>query len=141
MKLLLLRFLFITGIVLCFSTKGIAQSETANSSLQIQKVTNFLNEVYANCPEYIDSVHINRGIEFLSRVAVHTVSAEQYPECLLLSSVALKNKCNSSLTYDSVNFDFETFNPFKYLFSYYSTQTAFFRVDGTNYIIEIKPKN
>lgn len=141
MKLLLLRFLFITGIGCSFTTLGVAQSDVTNNSLQIQKVTGFLNEVYANCPEYVDSVHINRGIEFLSRVAVHTVSAEQYPECLLLSSVALKNKCNSNLTYDSVNFDFETFNPFKYLFSYYSTQTAFFRVDGTNYIIEIKPKN
>ena len=69
-----------------------AQSDVTNNSLQIQKVTGFLNEVYANCLEYVDSVHINRGVEFLSRVAVHTVSAEQYPECLLLSSVALKNK-------------------------------------------------
>ena len=140
MKLLLLRFLLLAGTVFSISTKSVAQSDASNSLL-VQKVSSFLSEVYLNCPEYIDSVHVSRGVEFLSRVVVHNVSADQDPDCLLLSSVDLKNKCNQNLTYDSMNFSSETFNPFKYLFSMYSTQTAFYRVDGTNYIIEIKPKN
>lgn len=140
MKLLLLRFLFLTGIIVSFSNESSAQVQ-AESQNQIQKATSFLNEVYTNCPEYVDSLHIERGVEILSRIQLHTVDANQYPECLLLSSVALKNKCNPNLSYDNSNFDFETFNPFKYLFAFYSTQTAYFRVDGTNYIIEIKPVN
>jgi hypothetical protein len=119
-----------------FSIKSSAQVENPS---QTQKVTNYLTEVYTNCPQYVDSIHIARGIEILSRIQIHIVEENQYPECLLLSSVALKNKCNPSLSYDQSNFNFETFNPFKYLFAFYSTQTAYFRVDGTNYIIEIKP--
>jgi hypothetical protein len=104
-------------------------------------VTNYLKEVYLNCPQYVDSLQIARGVEFMSRVVIHSVAVDRYPECLLLSSVQLKNKCNPSLVNDFDQFDPDNFNPFKYLFSFYSTQTAFFRVDGTEFIIEIKPKN
>jgi hypothetical protein len=138
MKLLLLRLLFLSGVVLVNAENCFAQTQSTSTD-QYQKVTNYMSEVFLNCPQYIDSFHINNGIEFLTRLQVHTVDANLYPECLLLSSVHLKNKCNPNLTYDGLNFNIDTFNPFKYNFSFYSTQTAYFRVDGTNYIIEIKP--
>jgi hypothetical protein len=122
-----------SGGMLCIPFSSFSQSSSQ------EKVTRFLNEVYLNCPEYVDSIHISRSIEFLERVKLHTVKQGEYPECLLLSNVALKNKCNASLTNDVTQFNWDDFNPFKYLFSFYSTQTAFFRVDGTDYIIEISP--
>ena len=138
MKLLLLKFLLIAGVISTYDLSCNAQADITNSK-QYQTVSNYLSEVYLNCPQYVDSFHIEMGIEFLTRLQVHTVDANLYPECLLLSSVHLKNKCNPNLTYDGLNFNIDTFNPFKYHFSFYSTQTAYFRVDGTNYIIEIKP--
>lgn len=139
MKLLLLRFLLIAGVTFSICTIGKAQTNANNSNSLEQKVTSFLNEVYLNCNQYVDSLNISRGIDVMNRIQIHVVDVNLYPECLLLSSVPLKNKCNPDLTYDNGTFDSETFNPFKYLFAFYSTQTAYFRVDGTEYIIEIKP--
>lgn len=133
MKKILLCYLLVSGGMLCVPNSSFSQVSSQ------EKVTRFLNEVYLNCPAYVDSIHVSRGVEFLERVHLHTVEQGQYPECLLLSSVALKNKCNETLTNDATQFNWENFNPFKYLFSFYSTQAAFFRVDGTDYIIEISP--
>lgn len=135
MKKLLLQFLFFSGVCCVSPHVSLAQQLTSAE----EKVAQFLNEVYLNCPQYADSIHIARGIEFLDRVKTHTVALGQYPECLLLSSVPLKNKCNENLQNDVNLFSTETFNPFKYLFSFYSTQTAYYRVDGTDIIIEILP--
>lgn len=133
MKKILLCCLLLSGGMLCVPNPSFSQVSNQ------EKVTKFLNEVYLNCPQYVDSIHISRGIEFFERLKIHTVAIGEYPECLLLSSVPLKNKCNDGLTNDVTQFDWDSFNPFKYLFSFYSTQTAFYRVDGTEFIIEISP--
>jgi len=135
MKKILLQFLIISGGFLVIPNESFSQNQTSNEI----KVTQFLNEVYLNCPQYVDSIHISRGVEFLERLKIHSVALGEYPECLLLSSVPLKDKCNENLTNDVAQFNWETFNPFKYLFSFYSTQTVFYRVDGTEFIIEISP--
>ncbi len=135
MKKILLQFLILSGGIFAMPKGSFSQNQVSKEL----KVTQFLNEVYLNCPQYVDSIHISRGVEFVERLKLHTVALGEYPDCLLLSSVPLKNKCNDGLTNDLTQFDWESFNPFKYLFSFYSTQTAFYRVDGTEYIIEIVP--
>ena len=69
------------------------------------------------------------------------VALDEYPECALLSSVAKKNKCNSDIDYSLVSFDPLNFNPLVYQFKYFDTVSNYYRVDGKDYIIEIKPKN
>jgi hypothetical protein len=61
---------------------------------------------------------------------------EKYP---LLSSVALLNKYNPSLTRDS-NFNPETFNPLKYDLVFSAKTPIVYRVDNTNYLIVIEPQ-
>lgn len=57
-----------------------------------------------------------------------------------LSNVSLQNKYNQSMTRDVV-FDPLTFNPLKYNFNFSSFKEEIgYRVDGTNYIIVIKPQ-
>ncbi len=111
----------------------------SQESANVAKVEEFLKEIYRDCPQYIDSSHIDFGKDCLKRTIFHKVSKDQYPECPLLSVAQKKNKCNEQMSYDLSSFDPQTFNPLKYHFFYYSPNTSFFRVDGTEYIIEIKP--
>lgn len=120
-----------------FSSNHTSAQQSANTSL----VNQFVQEVYANCPEYQDDLRIERGLDCLQRTIIHTVDINQYPECPLLSTASRKNKCNPTMDYSESNFSPETFNPLKYQFQYNSSTPSYFRVDGTNYIIEIRPKN
>lgn len=138
MKSLFLKLTFM--IVILFAARSIeAQTyQIPRDSLEL-KAKQYLQEVYMECPQYINEQSIAMGVDFLSRLVIHSVSENQYPECRLLSSVYLKNKCNPQIIYDVDRFNLYTFNPLKYLFSFKSTSVAYYRVDGTNYIIEIKP--
>jgi hypothetical protein len=120
-----------------FVENSFGQQQTANLS----KLNDFIQEVYQNCPQYQDSLRIQMGTDYLQRTIIHTVSLDQYPECPLLSSVSKKDKCNPEMDYSLENFSPDTFNPLKYHFQYYSPTPTYFRVDGKEYIIEIKPKN
>jgi len=129
LRLLTAAFFVLSSAFISYS------QETAN----VAKVEEFLKEIYRDCPQYIDSTHIEIGKDCLNRTLFHKVPVDQYPECPMLSSAFKKNKCNQEMSYDLTGFDPVTFNPLKYQFFYYSPNTSFFRVDGTEYIIEIKP--
>jgi hypothetical protein len=131
-----LSFLLLISILL-FSGSYASSQQSANVSL----VNQFLQEVYADCPEYQDEEHVQMSTDYLQRTLIHTVPLDQYPECPLLSSASKKNKCNAELDYSESNFSPESFNPLKYHFQFFSSTSTYFRVDGQNYIIEIKPKN
>lgn len=131
-----LSFLLLLSLLI-FGGKTTSAQQSANTSL----VNEFLQEVYANCPEYQDADHVQMSTDYLERTIIHNVALDQYPECPLLSTASKKNKCNPSLDYSETNFSPESFNPLKYHFQYYSTTSSYFRVDGKNYIIEIRPKN
>lgn len=131
-----LSFLLLLSLLI-FGSKTTSAQQSANTSL----VNEFLQEVYANCPEYQDADHVQMSTDYLERTIIHNVALDQYPECPLLSTASKKNKCNPSLDYSETNFSPESFNPLKYHFQYYSTTSSYFRVDGKNYIIEIRPKN
>jgi hypothetical protein len=104
----------------------------------VSKVDVFLNEVNRDCPQYSSGSYRETAIDCLNRTIFHKVPADQYPECPLLSTAMKKNKCNPDLVYN-FEFDAENFNPLKYHFKYFSPNTSYYRVDGTEYIIEIAP--
>ena len=62
-----------------FSSNHTSAQQSANTSL----VNQFVQEVYANCPEYQDDLRIERGLDCLQRTIIHTVDVNQYPECPL----------------------------------------------------------
>jgi hypothetical protein len=123
--------------VLTFLSNTVHSQQSANVSL----VNQFLQEIYSNCPEYQGAVHIEMSTDYLQRTIIHSVPLDQHPECPLLSTVGHKNKCNPTIDYSESNFSPESFNPLKYQFKYHDTSSSYFRVDGKDYIIEIKPKN
>ena len=127
----------ILAFVAILSINAVNAQQTANLS----KVNEFIQELNANCPEYQNNEQIERATELLSRTLIHSIALGEHPECPLLSSVGKKNKCNSSIDYSLTSFDPLNFNPLVYQFKYFDTASSFFRVDGKDFIIEIKPKN
>jgi hypothetical protein len=127
--------------ILAFAAIHVATSTTAQQTANVSKANEFILELYAECPEYQTNEQIDRANDLLSRTIIHSVSIGEHPECPLLSTVAKKNKCNPSLDYSLTSFDPNNFNPLVYQFKYFDTASYYFRVDGHNYIIEIKPKN
>lgn len=141
--------MFLTNVALLFfvlnSNAQISEnsnSELHNNALNIEfNTTNLAKEVFKDCPEYLTNELLNVYEETINRVTVIEVSAEQAENHILLSKVGLKNKCNASLSYDSNTTDISLFNPLKYFFNYSATEIVRYRIDGTNYLISISPKN
>jgi hypothetical protein len=63
---------------------------------------------------------------------------EKYP---LLSSFSLITKNNPGVSpVDPATFSVETFNPLTYDFGFFSDKTLVVRIDGTNYLMIVKPQ-
>ncbi|MDG5493077.1 hypothetical protein [Psychroserpens sp. SPM9] len=76
-----------------------------------------------------------------NRVEIKSIPnpSDQKP-CTLLSEVPLMDYYVTNLE-RAPNFNPQTFNPLKYLFSFYSNGTHMYRVDNTNYFIIIKSQH
>jgi hypothetical protein len=134
MKTLLKSLLALVAIL---AVNSAISQQTGN----VSKANEFVLELYANCPQYQNEDQIAKATDYLSRTIIHSVALDEYPECALLSSVPKKNKCNLDIDYSLVSFDPLSFNPLVYQFKYFDTISNYYRVDGKDYIIEIKPKN
>lgn len=127
----------------CFSGTLFSQNypEYPHQSANTALLNQFVQEIYLNCPEYTTTEHQDLELQKMNRIVIHEVPVGEYAECPLLSDVLQKNKCNPGLSFSIENFDPATFNPLKYFFKYSDNASNYYRVDGKNYIIEIKPKN
>lgn len=132
MKTILL--LFITLVI------NFSYSQENQFVLEESKLNLFVYEAYRDCPEYRTESYMERYLVWLNQVVIHQVDLGEYPQCRLLSTVSSKNKCNPNLNYSLDNFSPQNFNPFKYRFNFQNEVSTYYRVDNTNYIIEIKPK-
>lgn len=106
------------------------------------KVAEYALEVYSNCPKYAEEPYHEDYLFQISQVEIFKIDDESaLNQYKLLSTVDLKNKCNSSLIHDvGENFLPENFNPLKYFFPFYNAKPTIYRVDGTNYVVRIKGK-
>lgn len=98
-------------------------------------------EVFRDYPIYAGSEYLPIYKHRLDRVSVIVepyAAGEAYP---LLSSVPLLDKYNTDLGYDVGTFDLNTFNPMKYIFDFESSQEKKYRVDQTDYVVSVAPKN
>lgn len=75
-----------------------------------------------------------------NRVDITEVPYEEGEKYILLSSVPLFNKYNNELKRDD-KFVLESFNILKYDIPFFSSLYQMYRIDGTNYVIIIKPQN
>ncbi len=114
----------------------------AFTKVNAQEVDARIKEIFKDAPqEYNDAsrlAFLNDILQNRFKIIESPVSTkETYAK---LSSVSLQNKYNHDLTRDVV-FDPQNFNPLKYSFNFSSFKEEIgYRVDGTNYIIVIKPQ-
>lgn len=82
------------------------------------------------------------GKVMMSRIeyqVVPQVPNEKFP---LLSSVPLMTKANPAVQGANFeNFNVNTFNPLTYNLDFFSDKTFVYRIDGTGYMMIIKPRN
>lgn len=116
---------------------GIAASYAQTGNELTAKAQQYANTVFQDCPQYATPEYIPDYTEILGRIEVITLSEYNSGDYTLLSAVSLKNKCNTTLSYDNqTNFDPQNFNPFKYFLDYYpKNNDKAYRVDNTQYII------
>jgi hypothetical protein len=118
-----------------------ANSAIAQQTGNVSKANEFVQEVYLDCQQYQNEDQIEYAIDCLERTVFHVMpqnSSNVYP---LLSEQTRKNKCNYMMSFDLTDFQPETFNPLKYFLKFHSETSSFYRVDGTDYVIEILPEN
>lgn len=113
-------------------------------SIDPSKTKTFISEVYKGVEAdlgYDNPESIEQFENRLKRVEIFLSDAVLSEKMFLLSQVPLITTYNSNLKYDlGENFDPENFNPFKYKLDFFrSDVTVQYRVDGTNYIIQILP--
>jgi len=98
-------------------------------------------EVFKNNMEYAGAAYMPVYIERLSRLEIKTRPFNEKETYALLSSVMLIEKYNPDLVRENAQtFDPYTFNALKYAFDYSGQSDKIYRVDHTDYIIVIHPK-
>ena len=80
--------------------------------------------------------HMKHLLRNRIRVIEINIKAKQKP-CQLLSEIDLFNDYNKNLKRDEV-FNKNNFNPLKYKFKFFESIPMMYRVDGTNYYIQIR---
>lgn len=135
-KYYLLRFSVLVALSSLLNTYSFAQSDLGLHP----KTEQFANQVYQDCPQYVNSELLIEYDKLVKRVEIVQFQNNQLNDIKLLSSFGLKNKCNASLSYDGVNLIPENFNPLKYFLNYSSTEDQYIRIDNTNYVVHILPQ-
>lgn len=108
------------------------------TSIELEKI----KEVYQeSTKEQVlnQPLHLKR-IKHLLRNRIRIIKIdirEKQKPCQLLSEIEMFDHYNKNLKRDLV-FDQNTFNPLKYNFEFYAATPKMYRVDGTNYYIQIK---
>lgn len=132
-RLLLLLFMGFSGFLS-------AQNQKLN--LSDEQIYTYLNEIYgagyaSEHPTIVDSFRklLNNRIEFSQRIQSEN---EKYP---VLSSFPLMNKINPTVSpFSPESFDLNSFNPLKYAFGFFERNTLIIRIDGTDYLMIVKPQ-
>lgn len=104
----------------------------------------FIREVFKDKADELvlksDSRRLEIITEFLNRCEVMERPDLVGKNFQLLSVVALNNKYNSELKFDTY-YNPNHFNPLKYNFNMSSKEVLMYRIDNSNYIIKIFPAN
>jgi hypothetical protein len=135
-------FCLLVGGLLFFSQKTFGQNQTPNPT----KFDNFIAQVYTG--QGVSQITPNtRRYTFMKEAFLKRISYSKIDPVKSklgsykkLSQVPLFDTYNKGLFRDG-SFNADTFNPFKYMFDFYSNQTQIIQVDNANVLIIIKPHN
>ena len=107
---------------------------TEKEKLMIDEVyQSSAKEIVYNQKEYLKDIkHLLRN-----RILIYEDSnVKTQKKCKLLSQVPLQNTYNEDLTRDT-KIDLSNFNPLKYKLDFFANGTYLYRIDNTNYFIQI----
>jgi len=109
-----------------------------------QQIEFFVREVFQDHADVLvlksDSGRLEMIINFLNRFEIVQRPDLRGKKINLLSTIKLESKYNSKLMRDTF-VNPSTFNPLKYNFEMSSKEVLLYRVDNTDFIIKISPKN
>jgi len=119
-----------------------SQGQTVTQQLTAEEIANRVAYVYGsdfvlNYPALV-TVY---GKLMTDRIEYQTTVQDQNEKFPLLSSFSLITKNNPGITpVNPVTFSLETFNPLIYDFGFFRDKTLVVRIDGTNYLMIVKPQ-
>lgn len=129
-------------LMVAVTASSFSFSQAVDLKVPIEKTNDFISEVFGPTflttnPQLVTTFQqlLNQRISYLEQAAVQ---GEKYP---LLSSYQLITKNNPSLTGIATEvFRLENFNPLQYDFGFFSSNTLIIRIDGTKYLMVVKPQ-
>jgi hypothetical protein len=101
------------------------------------KTLQFSTEVFKDCMQYTQQQYLMEYSKQISQVSIIELPEYKRVGLPFLSQFPLKNKCNSQLVRDELNFDIQNFNPLKYFFNFSGENDQYIQVDNTSYVILI----
>lgn len=120
--------------------ESVKYHENVNTSLTKKELSQ-IQEVYGDMTETLILDHPQRlkDIKHLlrNRIEIYTVDdLGKQKQTKYLSEVPLFTKYNQNLKRDA-EFHLETFNPLKYSLAFFGKGTYIYRIDNTNYFIQV----
>lgn len=120
--------------------KSVKYHENVNTSLTNKELSQ-IKEVYGDMTEtlILNNPQRLKDIKHLlrNRIEIYTVEdLGKQKQTNYLSEILLFNKYNQNLKRDT-KFDLETFNPLKYSLAFFGKGTYIYRIDNTNYFIQV----
>ena len=127
-------------ILLQFSTLSYGQTTTQQQLTPEQIISRVAyvhgNDYVANNPTLVSAW----GKVMTNRIEYLVAEQDQNEKFPLLSSIPLMTKSNPAVQgADFENFNVNTFNPLTYNLDFFSDRTFVYRIDGTEYLMIIKP--
>ncbi len=139
-----MKYLFPITLVLITLIYSSSLHSQAIFKLDPDQTLIYLEEVYAGQIENLnlsDQEQLDQYISIITRIEIIEINEQISGDITLLSQVPIINIYNSNILPDfGENFDPITFNPFKYKMDFVRKDGIVkYKIDGTNYIIQILP--
>jgi len=120
--------------------ESVKYHENVNTSLTDKELSQ-IEEVYGDMTQtlILDNPQRLKDIKHLLRNRIEIYTEDdlgKQKQTKYLSEVLLFNKYNKDLKRDA-EFDLETFNPLKYSLAFFGKGTYIYRIDNTNYFIQV----
>ncbi|MND97293.1 hypothetical protein D3C87_31460 [compost metagenome] len=140
MKLLLLR-VSLTLLVAQMSCSSFGQ--TITQQLNPEEIANRVSQVFGN--DFVlnnPTLVTTFGEVMTQRIEYRMVEQNPDEKYVLLSSFLLNTKVNQALQgVNPENFNVNAFNPLAYLIEFFSDKAQMIRIDNTDYVMVIHPRN
>lgn len=140
MKLLLLR---VSLTLLVAQMSCLSFGQTITQQLNPEEISNRISQVFGNDFVLNNPTLVTAFGEVMTqRIEYRMVEQNPDEKYVLLSSFLLNTKVNQALQgVNPESFNVNTFNPLAYLIEFFSNKAQMIRIDNTDYVMVIHPRN